>query len=158
MALTQNKGGDGTPTKFDEGRRVPVLRTGQMRATEDKQQQALDGSHAQCASGVDGGLTGAAGRRQAAGERCRRDQPKTERWPLRGGTRRFKYFLFFKYYSNLIRSKSCIPKLNKFEIIYGDVGFELRNNFPYWNFPRFKIKIKLKFRGLLCIESDWNLI
>jgi uncharacterized protein YfbU (UPF0304 family) len=38
---------------------------------------------------------------------------------------------------------SCGQKIS---IHYGFEGFEIRNNFPYRNFIRFKVKFELKFR------------
>jgi hypothetical protein len=39
-----------------------------------------------------------------------------------------------------------LPELYKFEVIYGCEGFELRNNFPYWNISIFRMDFELKFR------------
>jgi hypothetical protein len=42
--------------------------------------------------------------------------------------------------------------LENFEIKYGAEGVELRNNFPYWNFSRFRRKFELNSRKLLSVE------
>jgi hypothetical protein len=47
---------------------------------------------------------------------------------------------------NLIQTKTDPPILQKFEIKYGWKAIEIRNNFPYSNFSRFKTKFELKFR------------
>jgi hypothetical protein len=51
-----------------------------------------------------------------------------------------------KSHSNLVRSKTDLPGLKKFESKYGEIGFQGRNNFCYCNFPKFKLKYELKFR------------
>jgi hypothetical protein len=47
---------------------------------------------------------------------------------------------------NLIQTKTNTPLLQTFEIKYGWKVFEIRNNFPYHNFSRFKMEFELKFR------------
>jgi hypothetical protein len=58
----------------------------------------------------------------------------------------------FKSKLNLYCAKSCLLNLEKIEIKYGSVGFEIGNNFYYWNFFRFKIK--LKFKELLWVKFN----
>jgi hypothetical protein len=42
--------------------------------------------------------------------------------------------------------------LEKFQIKYGFVGNEIRNNFPYWNFSKFRIEFELKIKEALGFE------
>jgi hypothetical protein len=58
-------------------------------------------------------------------------------------------FYLFKKNSNqfeLIHLNSGLPKFKKIQINYGSEGFEVRNNFPYRNFLRFKNNFGLKFK------------
>ncbi len=57
--------------------------------------------------------------------------------------------LIFQIYSNLIRFKQDLPELRKFEIKYEWKVFNIRNNFPYKEFLRFKMDFELKFREAL---------
>jgi hypothetical protein len=53
----------------------------------------------------------------------------------------------FKKNSNefeLIRSNDRLPVLENFQIKYGIVENEIRNNFPYWNVSKFRIEFELK--------------
>jgi hypothetical protein len=46
----------------------------------------------------------------------------------------FEFELKFEYFKSalsLIRPEGCLPKLEKFQIKYGSVGFEIRNKFSY---------------------------
>jgi hypothetical protein len=47
--------------------------------------------------------------------------------------------------SNLIQFKTDLPEVKKFGIKYGWKFIEIRNNFPYWNFFRFRRNFELKF-------------
>jgi hypothetical protein len=47
---------------------------------------------------------------------------------------------------NLNRFKSDLLRFQKFEIKYGEVGFELRNNSTYWNISKFGKELELKSR------------
>jgi hypothetical protein len=47
----------------------------------------------------------------------------------------------------LIQSKDELAQFKKFQIKYGFEGFELRNNFPYWNFSKFGLKFEFKNQG-----------
>jgi hypothetical protein len=47
---------------------------------------------------------------------------------------------------NLTLSITGLPGLKKFQLKYGDVGFELMNSFHYSNISRFEKESKLKFR------------
>jgi hypothetical protein len=58
----------------------------------------------------------------------------------------------FQTKSNLFCSKGGLPVLENFEIKYGAEGVELRNNFPYWNFSRFRREFELNSRKLLSVE------
>jgi hypothetical protein len=63
-----------------------------------------------------------------------------------------KQFKFgFKTTLRLIHCKSGLPKLKIFEGKYGSTRFELRNNFSYWNFFKFRIEIKLKILGTFLV-------
>jgi hypothetical protein len=62
------------------------------------------------------------------------------------------YFQKFKPSSNCLkleRLKWCLPHLEKFQIKYGHEGFEVRNNFPYWNVSKFRIEFELKIKEAL---------
>jgi hypothetical protein len=58
----------------------------------------------------------------------------------------------------LFCSKGGLLKLKKNQIKYGYEGFEIRNNFPYWNISILRIEFDLMFGGLLRIEFNWNLV
>jgi hypothetical protein len=58
----------------------------------------------------------------------------------------FYCFYFFSKEANLNCFNSCLLELENFQIKYGFEGFEVRNNFPYWNFSRFKTNFELKFK------------
>jgi hypothetical protein len=56
-------------------------------------------------------------------------------------------FDLFKKISNgfeLIRFKYGLNVLERFQIKYGIVGDEIRNNFPYWNFSEFGLEFESK--------------
>jgi hypothetical protein len=57
-----------------------------------------------------------------------------------------KIIVFFKFdfqtESNLFCSRGDLLELEKIEIKYESVGFEIRNKFPYWNFSRFEMGFK----------------
>jgi hypothetical protein len=57
------------------------------------------------------------------------------------------YLIFFSKSLELIRSKESHPKFEKFQIKYGFEYFEIRNNFPYWNFSKFGIEFEFKNQG-----------
>jgi hypothetical protein len=42
--------------------------------------------------------------------------------------------------------------LEKIQIKYGFVGNEIRNNFPYWNFSKYRIEFELKIKEALGFE------
>jgi hypothetical protein len=48
------------------------------------------------------------------------------------------YSKFFKRFE-LIRSKEILAVFQKFQIKFGFEAFEIRNNFHYWNFSKFRI-------------------
>jgi hypothetical protein len=52
---------------------------------------------------------------------------------------------YSKSHSNLTRPKKDASKLKKFQIKYDREGFDVRNNFPYWNFFIFQMEFELKF-------------
>jgi hypothetical protein len=52
----------------------------------------------------------------------------------------------------LIRSKEILPMLQKFQIQYGFEYFEIRNNYPYCNFSKFRIEFELKIKEALEFE------
>jgi hypothetical protein len=52
----------------------------------------------------------------------------------------------------LIESKEELVEFKKFQIKYGFKGFELRNNFPYWNFSKFEIEFEFKNQVALGFE------
>jgi hypothetical protein len=69
----------------------------------------------------------------------------------------------FKWISNefeLIRSKGGPPGLQKFQLKYRSKEIEIRNNFTYRNFSRFKKQFELKFReasmSWISIEIHWK--
>jgi hypothetical protein len=45
--------------------------------------------------------------------------------------------------------KKGLSELKNFEIKYGWKEIEIRNNFPYRNFSRFKMEFELKIRELI---------
>jgi hypothetical protein len=49
----------------------------------------------------------------------------------------------------MVLTKGGSTLLQKFQIKYRLKSLEIRNNFPYRNFSRFKIEFELKFRELL---------
>jgi hypothetical protein len=59
---------------------------------------------------------------------------------------RLNIFILVQKCSNLIRPKTDILKLQKFEIKYGFEGLDESNNFIHRNFSRFEMNFKLKFR------------
>jgi hypothetical protein len=67
----------------------------------------------------------------------------------------------FKYNSNSLKLdsvKKYLSELEHFEIKYGWKGCEIRNNFPYSNFIRFRMEFELKFRKGLGVEIQCNLM
>jgi hypothetical protein len=48
--------------------------------------------------------------------------------------------------------KDELPLLQKLQIKYVFEAFEVRNNFPYWNFPKFRLEFELKFKEALGFE------
>jgi hypothetical protein len=56
---------------------------------------------------------------------------------------RFLINLEFSTNSNLQWFKTYLPVLQKFQINYGFVETEIRNNFPYWEFSKFGIQFEL---------------
>jgi hypothetical protein len=55
----------------------------------------------------------------------------------------------FKFSSNFDSFKRCLPVLKQFQIKYGWKEIEIRNNFSYRNFSRFKMEFELRIRELL---------
>jgi hypothetical protein len=58
---------------------------------------------------------------------------------------KFKRFNLIQIPPNFDRFKRYIPVLQNFEIKYGLKVHEIRNNFPYTNFLRFRMDFELKF-------------
>jgi hypothetical protein len=58
----------------------------------------------------------------------------------------------------LIRSKDVFPLLENFKIKYGFEDFEMRNNFHYCNFSKFRIEFELKIKETLGFEVRYNLM
>jgi hypothetical protein len=54
---------------------------------------------------------------------------------------------------DLIQSKDELVEFKKNQIKYGFEGFELRNNFTYWNFSKFRIEFEFKIQGS---SRVWN--
>jgi hypothetical protein len=83
-------------------------------------------------------------------------RPGMERWKKMGRAQEEQYtFLFIQKYSNefdLIQPKDRFPLLENFQIKSGFEAFELRNNFPYRNFLKFKAEFELKFREPLGVK------
>jgi hypothetical protein len=73
-------------------------------------------------------------------------------WPGRkmgGPKRNSAHFDLLKNFSiglELIRFKDDLPVLETFQIKYGIVENEIRNNFSYWNFSKFGLEFELKIR------------
>jgi hypothetical protein len=66
-----------------------------------------------------------------------------------------RFFNLFNIISNgieLIRSKEVLPEFENFQIKYGFEAFEIRNNFPYWNFSSFRTEFELKIKESLGFE------
>jgi hypothetical protein len=55
----------------------------------------------------------------------------------------------FKFSSDFYSFKRWLPLLQNFKIKYGWKELEIRSNFPYYNFSRFKMEFELKIRELL---------
>jgi hypothetical protein len=77
--------------------------------------------------------------------------------PISGGKRegermtsgprlRLNVFKLVQKCSNLIRPKTDLLKLQKFELKYSFEGFDERNNFIHRNFSRLEMYFILKFR------------
>jgi hypothetical protein len=49
----------------------------------------------------------------------------------------------------LILSKDGLLVLENFQIKHGCAGNQIRNNFPYWNFSKFRIEFELKMKEAL---------
>jgi hypothetical protein len=62
-------------------------------------------------------------------------------------------FEIFQNHSNSIQTKTNPPVPQKIELKYGWWEFEVRNNFPYKGFLRFKMDFGLKFRE---VSMGWN--
>jgi hypothetical protein len=72
-----------------------------------------------------------------------------------GPNKNLNLIFFYSSALNLIWAKVGLPKFEKKnQIKYGYVGFELRNDFPYWKFSIFKIKFELKYRRLLYVLNS----
>jgi hypothetical protein len=72
---------------------------------------------------------------------------KREGERMAGGPRlRLNVFKLVQKCSNLIRPKTDLLKLQKFELKYGFEGFDERNNFLHRNFSRLEMYFVLKFR------------
>jgi hypothetical protein len=63
--------------------------------------------------------------------------------------------IFFQKLFNifeLIQSKGDVAMIQNFQIKYCFKYFEIRNNFPYWNFSKFRLEFELKTReGSRCL-------
>jgi hypothetical protein len=69
----------------------------------------------------------------------------------------FKHKLKFCVGSNLVQTLSS--KAQKNGIKYLEIGFEVRNNFGYCDFPRFKFKFEFKIQGTKrVVDFFWDLI
>jgi hypothetical protein len=56
----------------------------------------------------------------------------------------------------LIWSKDILPMLEKIQVKYVIVENEIRNNFPYWNFSKFRIEFELNVKRLVGFEIQEN--
>jgi hypothetical protein len=75
--------------------------------------------------------------------------------PFGLGLMNSRLFDLFSIISNgidLIRSTEVLPHFKKNQIKYGFEAFEIRNNFPYWDFSSFGIEFELKNKEALGFE------
>jgi hypothetical protein len=78
-----------------------------------------------------------------------------------GLARRIVSLLFIPIISKrleLNQLKDELPVLQKLQIKYDFEDFEVRNNFPDWNFPKFELEFELKFEEALGFEIQQNLV
>jgi hypothetical protein len=68
------------------------------------------------------------------------------------GPAEFKIQIISKTAPNLIQSKHYHPRLQKFEINYHEMWFELRNKLYHWSFFKFKKEFELKIMELKGVE------
>jgi hypothetical protein len=54
--------------------------------------------------------------------------------------------------------EDALTMLKKFQLKYGFVEDEVSNNFPYWNFSKFRIELELKIMEALRFEIQYNLM
>jgi hypothetical protein len=54
--------------------------------------------------------------------------------------------------------KNALPKLENFQIKYVFEAFEMRNNFTYSNFSKFRLEFELEFKEALGFKIQYNLI
>jgi hypothetical protein len=59
----------------------------------------------------------------------------------------------FQIWLELIQSKDGPLLLQNFQIKYGFVENEIRNNFLYWNFLKFEIEFELKIKKALGFKN-----
>jgi hypothetical protein len=91
-----------------------------------------------------GRLAGWAGPRSGS-HLSAKERERGREWQVGPGLR-LNIFILVQKCSNLIRPKTDILKLQKFEIKYGFEGLDESNNFIHRNFSRFEMNFKLKFR------------
>jgi hypothetical protein len=72
--------------------------------------------------------------------------------PARSNSGVFHLFKNFLNDFELIRFKDGLPVLKIFQIKYGCELFEIRNNFSYMNFSKFRIEFELKIEEALGFE------
>jgi hypothetical protein len=54
--------------------------------------------------------------------------------------------------------KDALPMFRKIQLKHGFEENGIRNNFPYWYFPKFRIEYELKIKESLGIEIRYNLM
>jgi hypothetical protein len=64
----------------------------------------------------------------------------------------FYLFKIFPTNSNFKWFKEYLPVVETFQIKYGFVRNQIRNNFPYWNFSKFGVEFELKFENVVGFE------
>jgi hypothetical protein len=88
------------------------------------------------------------------GKKRRWAHPKKGRWAGEGALLTVPDLIKsnFQIAPYLNQPKGGLSKLKKFQIKYGFVGNQIRNNFPYWNFSKYRIEFKLKNMKALGFE------